>query len=133
MLVFCDCKALNRLKIKGFMSVDWRIFLYTVSGTLIDSNMIPDPVFSQAEILSHMFFLVEGTGLMTHFQSVPSTGDGIVILTNSQRRWHLISHAITDWGECDRENYHVIFLHLKLKLSGRSFKVEFLNLKKKGT
>ncbi|HQG75845.1 MAG TPA: serine hydrolase domain-containing protein [Bacteroidales bacterium] len=41
----------------------------------------------------------QGTGWMTHFHSVPSTGDGIVILTNSQRSWLLISHLLTDWAE----------------------------------
>lgn len=40
----------------------------------------------------------QGTGWMTHFHSVPSTGDGIVILTNSQRSWLLISHLLTDWA-----------------------------------
>lgn len=41
----------------------------------------------------------QGTGWMTHFHSVPATGDGIVILTNSQRSWPLISHILTDWAE----------------------------------
>ena len=44
----------------------------------------------------------QGTGWMTHFHSVPSTGDGIVILTNSQRSWPLISYILTDWAEWNR-------------------------------
>ena len=40
----------------------------------------------------------QGTGWMTHFQSVPNTGDGIVILTNSQRSWPMISYIIGDWA-----------------------------------
>lgn len=39
----------------------------------------------------------QGTGWMTHFHAVPGTGDGIVILTNSQRSWPLISYTLNDW------------------------------------
>lgn len=39
----------------------------------------------------------QGAGWMTHYQAVPETGDGIVILTNSQRSWPLISYIISDW------------------------------------
>lgn len=35
---------------------------------------------------------------MTHFHAVPETGDGIVILTNSQRSWPLIAYILTDWA-----------------------------------
>lgn len=41
----------------------------------------------------------QGYGLMTHFHSVPETGDGIVILTNSQRSWPFIAYMLTDWAE----------------------------------
>ncbi len=41
----------------------------------------------------------QGSGWMTHFHSVPETGDGIVILTNSQRSWPLIAHILSDWAE----------------------------------
>jgi len=40
----------------------------------------------------------QGTGWMTHFHAVPATGDGIVILTNSQRSWPLISYVLNDWA-----------------------------------
>ena len=40
----------------------------------------------------------QGTGWMTHFQAVPQTGDGIVILTNSQRSWPLIAYLLSDWA-----------------------------------
>ncbi len=40
----------------------------------------------------------QGSGWMTHFQAIPETGDGIVILTNSQRSWPLFSHILTDWA-----------------------------------
>jgi hypothetical protein len=35
---------------------------------------------------------------MTHFHSVPETGDGIVILTNSQRSWPFFSEILGDWA-----------------------------------
>jgi CubicO group peptidase (beta-lactamase class C family) len=41
----------------------------------------------------------QGNGIMTHFQSVPETGDAIVILTNSQRSWPLIAHVLSDWAQ----------------------------------
>ena len=36
---------------------------------------------------------------MTHFHAIPETGDGIVILTNSQRSWPLIAHILNDWSQ----------------------------------
>lgn len=41
----------------------------------------------------------QGAGWMTHFHSVPETGDGIVILTNSQRSWPFIAYMLSDWAE----------------------------------
>lgn len=41
----------------------------------------------------------QGTGWMTHFHSVPETGDGIVILTNSQRSWPFIANILREWSE----------------------------------
>ncbi|NLZ91769.1 MAG: serine hydrolase, partial [Clostridiales bacterium] len=41
----------------------------------------------------------QGKGIMTHFQSVPETGDAIVILTNSQRSWPLIACVLSDWAQ----------------------------------
>ncbi|MGI6513968.1 MAG: serine hydrolase domain-containing protein [Syntrophomonadales bacterium] len=41
----------------------------------------------------------QGNGIMTHFQSVPETGDAIVILTNSQRSWPLIAYVLSDWAQ----------------------------------
>lgn len=41
----------------------------------------------------------QGTGWMTHYHAVPSTGDGIVILTNSQRSWPMIAYLLSDWAE----------------------------------
>jgi len=40
----------------------------------------------------------QGTGWMTHFHSVPETGDGIVILANSQRSWPPFAYILSDWG-----------------------------------
>jgi CubicO group peptidase (beta-lactamase class C family) len=40
----------------------------------------------------------QGHGWMTHFQSIPETGDGIVILTNSQRSWPFIGSILKDWA-----------------------------------
>lgn len=39
----------------------------------------------------------QGTGWMSHFQSVPETGDGIVLLTNSQRSWPAFAYILSDW------------------------------------
>ena len=39
-----------------------------------------------------------GSGWMTHFHSVPQTGDGIVILTNSQRSWPAFAYILSDWA-----------------------------------
>jgi CubicO group peptidase (beta-lactamase class C family) len=36
------------------------------------------------------------TGWMMHFHSVPETGDGIVILTNSQCSWPFIAFILSD-------------------------------------
>lgn len=40
----------------------------------------------------------QGTGFMSHFHAVPGTGDGIVILTNSQRSWPLIAAVLHGWA-----------------------------------
>lgn len=40
----------------------------------------------------------QGHGWMTHFHAVPELGAGIVILTNSQRSWPLISVVLRDWA-----------------------------------
>jgi len=40
----------------------------------------------------------QGNGWMTHFQAVPSSGDGIVILTNSQRSWPMMGRILGDWA-----------------------------------
>lgn len=40
----------------------------------------------------------QGHGWMTHFHAVPESGNGVVILTNSQRSWPFISYVLTDWA-----------------------------------
>ena len=40
----------------------------------------------------------QGHGWMSHFHVVPETGDGIVILTNSQRSWPLMAELLSDWS-----------------------------------
>jgi CubicO group peptidase (beta-lactamase class C family) len=40
----------------------------------------------------------QGSGWMTHFHAVPETGDGVVILTNSQRSWPFIAYLLNDWA-----------------------------------
>jgi hypothetical protein len=35
---------------------------------------------------------------MSHFHAVPAAGEGIVILTNSQRSWPLLGHVLADWA-----------------------------------
>jgi hypothetical protein len=39
----------------------------------------------------------QGHGWMTHFHSIPELGEGIVILTNSQRSWPFIGEVLRDW------------------------------------
>ncbi len=41
----------------------------------------------------------QGTGWMTHFHLIPERGDGIVIITNSQRSWPLFAAILTEWGK----------------------------------
>ncbi len=41
----------------------------------------------------------QGHGWMTHFHAVPQSGDGIVILTNSQRSWPFLAEVLTDWAQ----------------------------------
>ncbi|NLK27504.1 MAG: beta-lactamase family protein, partial [Clostridiales bacterium] len=41
----------------------------------------------------------QGSGIMTHYHSIPESGDAIVILTNSQRSWPFISHLLRDWAQ----------------------------------
>ena len=41
----------------------------------------------------------QGSGWMTHFHIVPESGDGIVLLTNSQRSWPFIAAVLNDWAE----------------------------------
>lgn len=40
----------------------------------------------------------QGHGWMTHFHAIPERGDGIVILTNSQRSWPFMAQVLTDWS-----------------------------------
>jgi CubicO group peptidase (beta-lactamase class C family) len=40
----------------------------------------------------------QGHGWMTHFHAISESGDGIVILTNSQRSWPFIAQVLTDWS-----------------------------------
>ena len=40
----------------------------------------------------------QGHGWMTHFLAVPESGDGIVILTNSERSWPFMAHVLSDWA-----------------------------------
>lgn len=40
----------------------------------------------------------QGHGWMAHFLAVPASGDGIVILTNSERSWPLMAHLLSDWA-----------------------------------
>jgi CubicO group peptidase (beta-lactamase class C family) len=40
----------------------------------------------------------QGLGWMTHFHVVPSTGDGIVIIANSQRSWPLFARLLDEWS-----------------------------------
>jgi CubicO group peptidase (beta-lactamase class C family) len=41
----------------------------------------------------------QGYGWMSHMHLVPETGDGIVILSNSQRAWPLFAAILRDWSE----------------------------------
>lgn len=39
----------------------------------------------------------QGNGWMTHFHATPQSGEGIVILTNSQRSWPFIAEVLQNW------------------------------------
>ncbi|MGI1660946.1 serine hydrolase domain-containing protein [Palleronia sp. KMU-117] len=41
----------------------------------------------------------QGHGWMSHMHIVPETGDGIVILSNSQRAWPLFAAVLRDWSD----------------------------------
>lgn len=41
----------------------------------------------------------QGYGWMSHMHLVPETGDGIVILSNSQRAWPLFAALLREWSE----------------------------------
>jgi len=41
----------------------------------------------------------QGYGWMSHMHLVPETGDGIVILSNSQRAWPLFAAILRDWSQ----------------------------------
>lgn len=41
----------------------------------------------------------QGHGWMSHMHLVPATGDGIVILSNSQRAWPLFAVILRDWSD----------------------------------
>lgn len=40
----------------------------------------------------------QGHGWMTHFHLLPESGDGIVLLTNSQRSWPLFGKILMEWS-----------------------------------
>lgn len=40
----------------------------------------------------------QGSGWMTDFHSIPETGEGIVILSNSQRTWPGFAYILSDWA-----------------------------------
>ncbi len=40
----------------------------------------------------------QGSGWMTDFHLIPETGDGIVILSNSQRTWPGFAYILSDWA-----------------------------------
>jgi CubicO group peptidase (beta-lactamase class C family) len=40
----------------------------------------------------------QGHGWMTHFHAVPESGDGIVIVTNSQRSWPFMARVLQGWS-----------------------------------
>lgn len=44
----------------------------------------------------------QGYGWMSHFQVIPDSGDGIVLLSNSQRAWPLFAYVLRVWSECNR-------------------------------
>lgn len=41
----------------------------------------------------------QGYGWMSHMQIVPETGDGIVLLSNSQRAWPLFAALLDEWSD----------------------------------
>lgn len=40
----------------------------------------------------------QGSGWMTHFHAIPASGDGIVLITNSQRSWPFFAFILKEWS-----------------------------------
>lgn len=64
----------------------------------------------------------QGSGWMTHFHFIPETGDGIVILCNSQRSWPFFSDILSFWSES--AGYGSIGMGLIFK--SRNFVISFI-------
>jgi len=47
----------------------------------------------------------QGYGWMTHYHLIPKTGDGFVILTNSQRSWPFFGFVLRDWAHWSGYNH----------------------------
>lgn len=41
----------------------------------------------------------QGHGWMTDFHSIPESGDGLVVMANSQRSWPMIAQILADWSD----------------------------------
>ncbi len=41
----------------------------------------------------------QGSGWMAHYYAIPDSGDGIVMLVNSQRAWPLFAKVLRDWSK----------------------------------
>ncbi len=66
----------------------------------------------------------QGHGWMSHFHFIPASGEGIVILTNSQRSWPVIGQILTDWSawnglgfvKMGRINYGIIAMRILISV-----------------
>ncbi len=90
-----------------------RTVLTDMSMSLLHSPVtVPDPLFrlvADGYALGHFTETLsdgrtavwhggQGYGWMTHAHLVPSTGDGMVLLANSQRAWPLFARVLADWS-----------------------------------
>ena len=68
-------------------------------GTVFDSYGLGHFIESLPNGMKAVSHGGQGLGWMTHFHSVPETGDGIVIIANSQRSWPFFAYILNDWAK----------------------------------
>lgn len=111
--VFATADDMARLAAAGMAGADQSVLSEAGVESLHQSLVAVDGLFAFAaegyalghftETLSDGRLAVwhggQGFGWMSHMHLVPETGDGIVILSNSQRAWPLFAAILRNWSE----------------------------------